>query len=68
MFNMGVEVTRPAFNFEPKYRVTMLTKEEWTRGPGTPPIVNGLIWYTGCGGKPGLESMGNLQEEDTVSL
>jgi len=46
MFNMGVEVTRLAFNFEPTYRVTMLTKEECSRGPGTPPIVKGLIWYT----------------------
>jgi hypothetical protein len=37
---------RPAFNLEPKYRVTMLTREEWTRGPGTPPIVKWLIWFT----------------------
>jgi hypothetical protein len=33
---MGVDVMRPAFNFEPKYRVTMLITEEWTRG---------LIWF-----------------------
>jgi len=26
---------RPPFNFEPKYRDTMLTREEWIRGPGT---------------------------------
>jgi len=24
----------------------MLTREEWTRGPGTPPIIKGLIWFT----------------------
>jgi hypothetical protein len=24
----------------------MLTREEWTRGPGTRPIVKGLIWFT----------------------
>jgi len=24
----------------------MLTREEWTRGPGTPPVVKGLIWCT----------------------
>ena len=30
---------RPAFNFEPKYRVTMLTQEDWTKGTGTPPVV-----------------------------
>jgi hypothetical protein len=46
MLNMGVKAMRSAFNFEPKYRVTMLTKEEWTRGSGTPPLVKGLIWYT----------------------
>jgi len=36
---------RPAFNFEPKYRVTMLTREEWTKGTGTP-AVKGLVWFT----------------------
>ena len=25
-FNMGVDVMRPAFNLEPKYRVTMFTR------------------------------------------
>jgi len=34
------------FNFEPKYRVTMLTREEWTKGTGTPPLVKGLVWFT----------------------
>ena len=29
---------RPAFNPEPKYRVTMLTREEWTRGTESPPV------------------------------
>jgi hypothetical protein len=43
---MGVNVMRPAFNFEPKYRVTMLTREERTKGPGTPPIVKGLVRFT----------------------
>jgi hypothetical protein len=43
---MGVDVMRPVFNLEPKYRVTMLTREEWTRGHGTRPIVKGLIWFT----------------------
>ena len=36
---------RPAFNFEPKYRVTMLTREDWTKGTGTP-VVKGLVWFT----------------------
>jgi hypothetical protein len=37
---------RPAYNFEPKDRVTMLTREEWSKGPGSPPVVKGLVWYT----------------------
>jgi ribonuclease HI len=43
---MGVDVMRPAYNFEPKYRVTKLTKEDWTKGTGTPPVVKGLVWFT----------------------
>jgi hypothetical protein len=43
---MGVDAKRPAFNFEPKYRVTMLTSEDWTRGTGTPPVVKRLNWFT----------------------
>jgi len=61
MFNMGVDVMRPAFNFKPKYRVTMLIREEWTRE---------LIWFRdGPGWRgPGLESMDNLLEEASVFL
>jgi len=33
---------RPAFNFELKYRVTMLTREEWSRAP----VVKGLVCFT----------------------
>jgi len=36
---------KPVFNLQPKYRVTMLAREEWTRGPRTPPMVKGLIWF-----------------------
>jgi len=36
---------KPVINLEPKYRVTMLAREEWTRGPGTP-MVKGLVWFT----------------------
>jgi hypothetical protein len=43
---MGVDVAKPVFNLKPKYRVTVLTIEEWTRGPGTPSTVNGLVWFT----------------------
>jgi ribonuclease HI len=35
---------KPVFNLEPKYRVTMLTRDEWTRGPGAPLMVKGLVW------------------------
>jgi len=37
---------KPVHNLEPKYRVTMLAREEWTRSPGTPPVVKGLVWFT----------------------
>lgn len=46
IFNMGFDVMRPALNIETKYKVTMLTREEWTREPGTPPVVKGLVWCT----------------------
>jgi hypothetical protein len=44
---MRVDVMKPVFNLEPKYRVTILTREEWTRVPGTPRAVKGLVWFTG---------------------
>jgi len=75
ILNMGIDVMRPAFNFEAKYRVTMLTKEEWTRGFGTPPAVKGarLVYrrvQDAVGGWRGLgsESMGILREGGPVSV
>ena len=47
IFTMGVDVMRPVFNLEPKYRVSILTREEQARGPGTPPAVKGIVWFTG---------------------
>ena len=44
--NMRVDVMRLAFNLEPKYRVTMLTREDWTNGTGAPPAIKGLVWFT----------------------
>jgi hypothetical protein len=44
IFNMRVDFMRPVYNLEPKYRVTMVAREEWTRSPGTPPVVKGLVW------------------------
>ena len=46
VFNMEVDGMRPAFIFEPEYMVTMLTREECTRRPGTPVVVKGLVWCT----------------------
>jgi hypothetical protein len=46
IYGMGVDIMKPVFNLEPKYRVTVLTREEWTRSPGTPPVVKGLVWFT----------------------
>ena len=43
---MRVNFMRLVYNLEPKYRVSMLAREEWTRSPGTPPVVKGLVWYT----------------------
>jgi len=37
---------KPACNFEPKHKVTMSTREEWTKGPRAPPAVQGSIWST----------------------
>jgi len=71
IFNMGVEVMRPAFNFEPKCRVHLLTREEWTKGTGAPPVVKELVWYTdGSKKREGLrlESMGNLGRRLSFSL
>jgi len=46
ILNMGVDVVRPAYNFEPQYRVTMLTREDWTKTTCAPPAVNWLLWFT----------------------
>ena len=37
---------RSEFNLDPKYMVTMMTREERTRGTGTPPVVKGLVCFT----------------------
>ena len=46
IFNMGVDVMRPAYNFEPQFRFTMLMREDWTKATDAPPAVKGLIWFT----------------------
>jgi len=45
VYNMGLDAMRPTYNLEPKYRVTMLTSENWTGGSGALPEVKGLVWY-----------------------
>jgi hypothetical protein len=42
---MRVDVMRPTYNFEPKYRVVALTREDWTSGTGTLPSVKGHAWF-----------------------
>jgi len=37
---------KPVFNLNPKYKVTMLTREEWTRRHGTLTAAKGFIWST----------------------
>jgi len=62
---------RLVFNLEPKYRVTMLTGEEWTRGPRTPSVVKGIVWFTDgsrTAEGTGAGSMGNLLTEGSDSL
>ena len=46
IFNMRVDIMKQVFNLKPKYMVTMLTREEWARGPRTLPMVKGLVWFT----------------------
>jgi hypothetical protein len=43
---MRVDVMKPVFKLESKYRVTVLAREEGTKGPGTPAVVKGHVWYT----------------------
>jgi len=43
---MGVDVMRPAYNSETHYRVTMLTREDWSEATGASPVVKGLVCFT----------------------
>jgi ribonuclease HI len=45
-FNMRVDVMRPTYNFELKYRVEALTRKDWTSGTGTPPSMKGHVCFT----------------------
>jgi len=45
-FNMRFDVMRPAYNFEFQNRVTILTREDWTKATGAPPAIKGLVCFT----------------------
>jgi hypothetical protein len=72
VFNMGVNVMRPPFNFEPKCRYTVLTREEWIRGPGTYCTVRRPVWYTEesrtLGGAAAREYGQSLGRRRSISL
>jgi len=53
---MWVNIIRPAYSFETLYRVTMLTREDWTKATCIP-AVEGLAWYTdGSKMRQGIEA------------
>jgi hypothetical protein len=69
IFSMGNDIMRPAYSFEPKYRVTILTRKDWTKGPGSPLVVKGVICYTdGSRTQEGPEYMGNPLAGGLASL
>jgi len=37
---------KSVFNLDPNIVSLGVTREEWTRGPGTSPAVKGLVWFT----------------------
>jgi hypothetical protein len=43
---MGLDAMRPTYNFETKYRVTMLTMEDCIKGNVTHPMIKGHVWFT----------------------
>jgi hypothetical protein len=67
---MRVDVMRPTYNFEPKYRVVAMTREEWITGTGTPPSVKGHVWFTDGSrmwGGTGARCLGSQREGGSVS-
>jgi hypothetical protein len=60
IFNMRVDVMKPTYNFECKYRVVALTREDWISGTGTSPSVTGRVcfpdgsWMRGGGTRAGV--------------
>ena len=49
IFNMWVDIMRPALNLGPECRVTMLTRVDWNKGNGASPAFKGLVCFkVGC--------------------
>jgi hypothetical protein len=42
---MGFDMMMPSYNFEYKYRIKMLNREDLTKGTGTLPAVKGFSGY-----------------------
>jgi len=55
VFNMRVDIMQPAHNFEPRYEVAMLTREDWTKTTAALTAVKGLVWFTD-GSRTGKET------------
>jgi hypothetical protein len=71
MFNVRADVMRPAYNFQPKYRVELLSRKDWTTGTGNLQISRGRScpqMGPGWRGGPGLGSMGKIKVEGSVFL
>jgi hypothetical protein len=52
-------------NFEPKYMITVLTREDWTKCTGTPPTFKENVWFRDgfcMRGEPGPRPQGNQPE------
>jgi hypothetical protein len=66
---MRADVIRPAYNFEPKYTVELLSRKDWTIGMGTPPLLRGRSGSQmgpGRRGGPGLGYRGILMKEGSA--
>ena len=62
---------QPAFIFQSKYRATMLTREEWTRGPRNPlqSRESSVIRLVQDARKPGPQSKGkSVERRPSISL
>ena len=74
IFSMGNDIMRPIYNFDIRYKVNMLNREEWTKGTWIPScnkvarLVYRWVQDTGGGGDRGPESMGSPRGGGSVCL